>query len=156
MYKNAGAKVKGLATTIAIIMMVIFGFAGLITMFENFFVGLVTILVGCLSAWLIGLMLAAFGELVENTYYIRKQLTEGNPPVNAAPARPVYAEAPVYAEPVPQPRKETPADTTFYAPANNSFVNPNPNPASAPATCPNCGSPRKGNSAFCGFCGTRL
>ena len=60
MYKNAGAKVKGLATTIAVIMMVIFGFAGLITMFENFFVGLVTILVGCLSAWLSGLMLAAF------------------------------------------------------------------------------------------------
>ena len=171
MYNNAGGKVKGLATTITVLTMIVAIIFGLIGMSQSFLAGLFIILFGCLGAWLSGLMLAAFGELVENTYYIRKHLTEGVAPVSAPPARPAYADTPVsraeintvmqrdgvpYGDAVVQAKKEKTADTTFYAPANNSFVNPNPNPASAPATCPNCGSPRKGNSAFCGFCGTRL
>lgn len=94
MYHNAGAKVKGLATTIAVLLMGGAVIGGLITMSvsESLLMGLLIIGVGCLAAWLSALMLAAFGELVENTYHIRKLLSEGRSAANAEPVRAVYAD----------------------------------------------------------------
>lgn len=135
MYHNAGAKVKGLATTITVLLMIGAVIGGFVIMgaFESFLAGLFFIAIGCLAAWLSGLMLAAFGELVENTYHIRKMMSEGGAPVRTETVKTVYADVSV-------------------PPVTNTNTNTNTNNA----TCPNCGSPRKGNSAFCGFCGTRL
>lgn len=147
MYRNSGGKIKGLATFISAVLMVISVIGGLIVMFAGdagVIAGLTIALVGCLSAWLSGLMMAAFGELVENTYYIRQMMENGavSAPV-AAPAPVVQpVQQPVYAE--TQPLYSEPAQPVYAAPQQPANV------------CPNCGSPRKGNSPFCGFCGTKF
>ena len=169
MYHNSGAIVKGLATVIVALMMlaVIVGGVFFIVQTEKFGLGALIIVGGCLAAWLSGLMLAAFGELVQNSYKILKVLNEMK--ANSA---------------VPQPRVEyveTPANNGYngYNGYNGNYSNMDPYsnsatnvygtpgndmgnnattavPAANPDVCPNCGSPRKNNSAFCGYCGTRL
>lgn len=166
MYKNAGAKVKGLATTITTLLIIVCVLVGMFTMFNGYrgrgvLPGLLIIVFGSFAAWLSGLMLAAFGELVENTYHIRKLLSEGGSVVNAEPVKPAYADVPVtqaeinavmqrdgvpYADAVMIAKKEKMAGTKTYQVSSNT----------GEAVCPNCGSPRKNNSAFCGYCGTRL
>lgn len=165
MYKNSGAKVKGLATTLTTLMMIGCIIAGVVVMASGYrgsgtIPGLLIIVVGCIVAWLSGLMMAAFGELVENTYHIRKMLEEksGNVAQAEKPAeKPVYADASV-----------TPAEINAVmqrdgVPYGEAVVVAKKEKAAGPkvtntdtSVCPNCGSPRKGNSTFCGYCGTRL
>ena len=77
MYKNSGAKIKGLATTITTLSMIGSILFGLVIMLvsESVLVGLILAVVGCFVGWLCGLTLAGFGELIENTYYIRQSLS---------------------------------------------------------------------------------
>lgn len=146
MYRNSGGKIKGLATFLAALVMIGSAIAGLIVMMEEFFPGLLIMLMGCLGGWLSGLTMAAFGELVENTYYIRQMMENGTvaAPAPAVQAQPVYAETqPLYSEPA-QPAYSAPQQPVYSAPQQPANI------------CPNCGSPRKGNSPFCGFCGTKF
>ena len=88
MYKNTGKKIKTLATVIAVLLMIIPVIGGIYALFENLLLGVAILIVGPFLAWLSGLLLAGFGELVENTHeqlaLLRKQreLPEGNKPLN--------------------------------------------------------------------------
>lgn len=86
MYNNAGSKVKGLATVMATIGMILSVLIGFLAMVAGIMSGgsvsavlgsLITIGLGCLGSWLGGLTLAAFGELVENTGEILDILKNG-------------------------------------------------------------------------------
>ena len=131
MYNNAGAKVKTLAQTIAIILMVFSCLGGLgMIIGGSFLGGIIIAAVGCLSAWLSGLCLAAFGELVENTNKIAKHLGAD---VGAPRAR--------QAAPYQQPQGRPAA--------------PQGRPASG-QVCRACGAPRRSSSPFCGSCGAKI
>ncbi len=157
MYNNAGGKIKGLATVIVAIGMIASVILGIVAMFGNFFAGLLTAAIGCLSAWLSGLMMAAFGELVENSYKILQILSNGK-----AIDEPKAPEAPAYAKVSVSPADISDVmqrDGVGYGEAMMTAKREKmaaPVPAAKPDVCPGCGAPRKGNGAFCGFCGTKL
>ena len=148
MYRNTGAAIKVLATILAVLMMI--GCVGIglyyIIEFEEYEVGLPIMIGGCIVSWLSCLMMAAFGELVNNTHKILKLL-------KAMPQ-----EKPVVVVPQPMPeyiapaKKEEPvyASSVKFEQASGEDLNANAN------TCPTCGTPRKGSSAFCAFCGTKF
>lgn len=95
MYKNCGAKVKGLATFIAVLGMIAAVIGGVAFIAEEeYLLAIVFVVVGCLGAWLGGLFMAAFGELVQNSYEILQILKKNNAP--AAPVSDIIAcQAPV-------------------------------------------------------------
>jgi|GEM_PF-4963780 len=89
MYKNTGKKIKTLATVIAVLLMIIPVVLGIGSLLQaNILLGVAILIIGPFLAWLSGLLLAGFGELVENTHeqlaLLRKQreLPEGNKPLN--------------------------------------------------------------------------
>ena len=71
MFDNIGGKIKGLAKTIFIIETIIFIIAGLVMLSdggdEAMITGIVTIIVGPLTAWVSSWLLYGFGELIEKT-----------------------------------------------------------------------------------------
>lgn len=148
MYRNTGAAIKVLATILAVLMMIGCVASGVyvIVEAEEVGAGLIIIVVGCFVSWLSCLMMAAFGELVNNTHKILKLL-------KAMPQ-----EKPVVVMPQPVPEYSAPAkkEESVYAASvkfeqgSSEDLNTNVN------TCPTCGTPRKGNSAFCAFCGTKF
>ena len=67
MFENIGGKIKKLAkicTGIGIVFSVI---AGIVTMFQSFFTGLLIAAIGALASWVGSFLLYGFGELVENS-----------------------------------------------------------------------------------------
>lgn len=76
MYNNSGAKIKGIASTMAAIGMIGSAVIGMVLMFEEPVLGILVVIAGCIGAWLSSLLLAGFGELVENSYKILKLLEE--------------------------------------------------------------------------------
>ena len=191
MYHNSGAIIKVLATILAVLMMIGCVAIGLyyIIEFEEIEVGLPIMIGGSLISWLACLMMAAFGELVNNTYKILKLLKtmSHEKPVAVMPQPvPEYAPAPraeysapvkstVMPQPVPEyapaPRVEYAAPATPKAApaarpvkrsepsfgASSLFEQPSDNDLGAgTANCPTCGTPRKGDNAFCAFCGTKF
>ena len=151
MYHNSGAIVKGLATFIAILLMIVCVAVGVfvIVRAENIPVGILIIVGGCLVSWLSCLMMAAFGELVNNSYKILKILNENKAAAKMAQPMPQYVNVARQENPAPVYRTEvSPAAREATAPVTNTGVSSD--------ACPNCGSPRKGTSPFCAFCGTRF
>lgn len=148
MYHNSGAIVKGLATFVAIVLMIACVAVGVfvIVRAENVPVGILIIVGGCLVSWLSCLMMAAFGELVNNSYKILKILNENKYAPQMVQPMPQYVPV-VRAEPTVH-HSDIPPAAPAAEPVSNTTVNAN--------ACPNCGSPRKGNSPFCAFCGTRF
>ena len=148
MYRNTGAAIKVLATILAVLMMIGCVAAGvfLIVEEEEIGMGLGVIVGGCIVSWLSCLMMAAFGELVNNTHKILKLL-------KAMPR-----EKPVVVMSQPMPEYSAPAkqpEPVYAAPAKVEQA-PSEDVAANANTCPTCGTPRKGNSAFCAFCGTKF
>lgn len=148
MYRNTGAAIKVLATILAVLMMIACVAGGVywIVEEEEIGIGLATIIGGCIVSWLSCLMMAAFGELVNNTHKILKLL-------KAMPQ-----EKPVVVMPQPVPEYIAPAkqpEPIYAAPAKVEQA-PSEDVAANANTCPTCGTPRKGNSAFCAFCGTKF
>ena len=156
MYRNTGAVIKVLATILAVLMMIGCVAAGvfLIVEEEEVEMGLAIMIGGCLVSWLSCLMMAAFGELVNNTHKILK-LLKAMPLEKAVVVMPqsVPEYAPAARAEYSAPVKK--AESVYAAPAkfeqgSNEDLNANAN------TCPTCGTPRKGTSAFCAFCGTKF
>lgn len=148
MYHNSGAVIKVLATILVVLMMIGCVAAGvfMIVEEEEIEIGLTIIIGGCLTSWLLCLMMAAYGELVNNTHKILELLKTmpQEKPVIVMP-QPV----PEYSAPVQKKEASVAAPVQFEQPANiDAAANVN--------TCPTCGAPRKGNSAFCAFCGTKF
>lgn len=88
MFDNPGSKIKSVATVVTAIYFIVF--------FVMFIMGLLDgevlsafgiLIVGGLSAYLLGLFLYATGELVENTTTIKNVLTKEAEPVLSAPAQ---------------------------------------------------------------------
>ena len=148
MYNNCGAKIKGIVSVIAGLGMAASIIGGLIIMVATIDVGgiiagpLIAI-VGCLGAWLGGLMLAAFGELVENTYEIRKMLQSGKGVAPAAKQSSVpYVEAVLQEQKAPKPEPEV-KTAPVYPEVNAEKV------------CINCGAVNKAGK-FSYKCGHKL
>lgn len=76
MFDNIGGKIKSLAQIMAYILMGLSILAGLLMLFSNPVVGLLSIVVGCLSAWIGSFFMYAFGELVENSERSANSLNE--------------------------------------------------------------------------------
>ena len=76
MFDNIGGKIKSLAQIIAYILMGLSILAGLLMLFSNPVVGILSIVVGCLSAWIGSFFMYAFGELVENSERSANSLNE--------------------------------------------------------------------------------
>lgn len=160
MYKNSGAKVKGLATTITTLVMIgsiLFGLI-IIVASKSFLTGLIFAVVGCFIGWLSGLMLAAFGELVENSYHIRQMLTEklgyqekvnkdsekaGDDAVSDDIVREIMRRDGVGIGDAMRIANEEKRAAANNGPRKDTV-------------CPNCGAPRKGSGLFCSHCGTRF
>lgn len=171
MYKNSGAKVKGLATFFAVLGMIGSVIMAVVIMASNeteegIILGVVVALVGCLFAWLSGLLLAAFGELVQNTYEIL-QLLKGMKSGKAGPLTPAEAGTKVtaeeidnvmkrnnapYVEAVIQAKKEKSA-TVASAPVKEVSAEKT---APAEKVCSRCATRNKPDSVFCFNCGSKL
>lgn len=170
MYNNSGAKVKGLATVIVTLSMIGSVILGLILMVatESFLLGAIVIGNGCFVAWLSGLMLAAFGEMVENTYYLRKVVTEKLGEPEDGEQKSEYTEK--KNENVNQSDDEEVTDEEIREIRHRLGVGIGDAMAIAreekrakkntaekhQRCCPNCNSPYQGAVLFCGKCGTRL
>lgn len=153
MYHNSGAIVKGLATLVAALMMIACVVGGIffIVRSEMIWLGLAIIFGGCLVSWLACLMMAAFGELVNNSYKILKILTENKNAAQMVQPMPQYIPVVRPENTIPVQHNEVPpvAPVAPVAPVvTNTTLSAN--------ACPNCGSPRKGSSPFCAFCGTKF
>ena len=73
MFDNIGKKIKILSKTISICMMILFiicGFFYIIIIPEQWYVGLLIIILGCLFSWIGSFFIYGFGELVENSAII--------------------------------------------------------------------------------------
>lgn len=156
MYHNSGAVIKVLATILAVLMMI--GCVGIglyyIIEFEEIEIGLPIMIGGSLISWLLCLMMAAFGELVNNTHKILKLLKampQEKPVVVMTQPAPEYAPAArvEYSAPAKKAEPAYAAPVKFEQ-GSNDDLNANA------AACPTCGTPRKGTSAFCAFCGTKF
>ncbi len=162
MYKNSGAKVKGLATTITTLLMVGSVLLGLVIMIltEGFVAGLIVAAFGCFTAWLSGLMLAAFGEMVENTYYLRKVIIEkfGSPDMKENETeKNERSDNEVSDDEVRDVMRRLGVGVgDAMRIAEEEKRAKTERPVNGGAFCPNCGTPRKNDGAFCGYCGTRL
>ena len=75
MFENIGGKIKTLATVCTIIGIVVSIAVGIFYGAEaDFLAGLLIIILGCLSSWIGSFLLYGFGELIENTTEIRKNM----------------------------------------------------------------------------------
>lgn len=67
MFNNSGGKLKTVAKVFAIILMVVYVIVGFVVMAQGSFLsGLISIVVGLLSAWLMGLSMYASGQAAES------------------------------------------------------------------------------------------
>ena len=150
MYNNCGAKIKGIVSVIAGLGMVASIVVGLIVLVSNIdygglIAGPLIAAGGCLGSWLGGLMLAAFGEMVENTYEIRKMLTAMQSGQVAAPAPKQNIP---YVEAALQQQKEAKPEPEMKTAPVDPVVN-------AEKVCYNCGAVNK-SGKFCYKCGSKL
>lgn len=73
MFNNIGSKIKKLTTFVAVFLMIIFTIIGAIYMYrfsDEWYIGLLIIIIGSLFSWLGSFVLYGFGELVENSAII--------------------------------------------------------------------------------------
>ena len=74
MFNNIGKKIKTLAELICWIGILISLILGLIFVIENIFVGFIIFIIGVLSSWVGSFLLYGFGELVDNSTKIVKNM----------------------------------------------------------------------------------
>lgn len=79
MRTSSGTRIKGLASFIRGLGYVSSVLLGFILLFneDTFFLGILVMIFGCISAWLSTILLEGFGELVENSHIIAMHLTGG-------------------------------------------------------------------------------
>jgi hypothetical protein len=73
MYDNIGEKIKGLATAITVLGIIVSIISGLLLFSLNQKAGLVTILIGCIISYVSNLCLYGFGELIVKVTVIANQ-----------------------------------------------------------------------------------
>ena len=82
MYNKIGKKIKGVASAICWIQIVIYAITGIILMISSviqssvnlMLSGFLVIVIGCLMAWLSSICLYGFGELIDKVCNIEKAL----------------------------------------------------------------------------------
>lgn len=170
MYNNSGAKIKGLASTLQVIGIVFSCVIGFVIFAVGigeggFFVGLLYAAIGCFVSWLSFLLLAGFGELVDNSAKIVVLLSGGKLPEEV--------DLNAYREPQVDTSEfsgvdVTPAEVNFVMqtqglPHGDAYVVAKKLKKASQNTdnfvgrrCPNCGTPARDDNRFCQSCGTRL
>lgn len=173
LFSGSGNKLKSVAEIIFFVeaaLAIISGFVLVVQGIENegylVLIGLIAMVVGVFAAWIVALIIFAFGELVESTSVQTKILQEfvvpedrkpfpAPAPVPAAPA-PIAPEAPVaQSTPAPAPVKEE-ASVVEETPVVEEAPVVKEAPAPAPAFCTNCGAKRNDGAAFCTNCGAKF
>ncbi len=82
MFENIGSKIKGLAKTIFIILVIIVFMAVCAIIITSrgdsmsYLIALLTAVVGCVVSWLSVIILYAFGELVDNSTKIAESISK--------------------------------------------------------------------------------
>lgn len=118
MFKNIGGKIKGLASVIAwlgIIVSVVTGVIYMATAFDGVGIGFLILVLGSLVSWISSWLLYGFGELIENTSKIAKNITPNNTPKPTAIEQPkttVQAAQPEQPKTAEQPIATTVTITT--------------------------------------------
>lgn len=83
MYENIGRKIKGLATTMFVIMAILYGIVGIVMMATaaeaGVIVGLLVMVGGFFLSWIGSWLLYGFGELIEKTCEIERNTRRNNP-----------------------------------------------------------------------------
>ncbi len=81
MFNEIGKKIKGVASAVCWIQMVIYAVVGIALMASDddlILKGFLVICIGCLAAWLGSIVLYGFGELIDKVCSIEKALTDKN------------------------------------------------------------------------------
>lgn len=141
MVENSGPEIKNAGKTVMTLGMILSLFAGFVIMAIpnwGFVVGIVYMIAGCFGAWLIGLILKGFGEIVDNSYHMRLAQEGKKAPDQKTPDA---GPAPAARSAAPQPEVQT---------------EPVRKPARRERLCPGCGMPGLSADTFCYICGTRL
>ena len=97
MFDDIGGKIKTLAKVITVIGFILSFIVGLVLMIEiSFLSGLLTVIFGCLAAWIGSFLLYGFGELIDNTARIEDKMKKekGNAFKNQEMEQPVKQAAP--------------------------------------------------------------
>ena len=158
MYDHPGKVLKGIGVAIFVILLIVtivgsiplFGLA----QYNGIFVliGLVEIVIDALLAYLSGLFLAAFGELVENSttiaYYVRQEKGTNS---SYPPSQPVSSGT-ASAMPVPQPSS---VNSASFMPVSSQTVQ-SPVTAQGVKVCTICGTVNAPNRYACANCGMGL
>lgn len=80
MFNNSGSKLKTFAKVVTVILMITSVISGLVMMFTGmdggFLIGLLSIALGCLCAWLSGLSVYATGQAAESAENCESQLQQ--------------------------------------------------------------------------------
>lgn len=85
MYNNTGSKILIIANIVAAIGIAASVIAGILAMPENFFLGFVILIIGSFASWVSCLLMAAFGELVQNTNEMVALLRKTNSSIKTSP-----------------------------------------------------------------------
>ena len=172
LFSGSGNKLKSVAEIIFYVeaaLAILAGFALVVQGIENegylALVGLIAMVVGVFAAWIVALIIFAFGELVESSSVQTKILQEFVVPEDRKPF-PAPAPAPVPKAPAPiaPVAQSTPAPVKEEAPVvvEEAPVVVEEAPvveeaaARAPAFCTNCGAKRNDGAAFCTNCGAKF
>ena len=175
LFSGSGNKLKSVAEIIFFVeaaLAIISGFVLVVQGIENegylVLIGLIAMVVGVFAAWIVALIIFAFGELVESTSVQTKILQEFVVPEDRKPF-PAPAPAPVPAAPAPiAPEVLVAQSTPAPAPVKEETPAKEETPvveeapvvkeaaAPAPAFCTNCGAKRNDGAAFCTNCGAKF
>ena len=92
MFDNIGGKIKGLAKVLCWVGIIFSVISGIVTMVAGanvrgaggvgIFGGLLTIAIGCVLSWIGSFFTYGFGQLIENTDFIRDSLSAGQQRLN--------------------------------------------------------------------------
>ena len=157
MFKNPGDKIKGLAVANFFIDCLAAVIGGIVLICDDYgWVGFVTIVGGLFIAYVTALLLYGFGELIENSSYLKPKEKEPEilPHFNKSATQPSVQQ---------QPKAVTPQQTTTSTNAKNESE-PHEGPVHPIVSstddnmiiCPKCGCSQVSNRRVCWKCGAKF
>lgn len=160
MFNDIGGKLKGLAKVTTILGIISSVLSGIVQMFDQPLVGILTMVLGSVLFWISSFTIYGLGQLIENTDELviqgrqapeapRSPMVPEAQPANTAP---VPQPTPVYVAPAAQPAPQhtapaaQPSETAVEGiPAENGKI-----------LCPTCGTIQNANRRVCFRCGQPL
>ena len=156
MFNNPGDKIKGLAVANFIVDCLAAVIGGIVLISNDYgWVGFVTIVGGLFIAYVTALLLYGFGELIENSSYLKTKEKEPEilPNFNRSVTQPSATPQPKAVTP-PQPSTASDAKKESVVPEGP--VTPIVSSTDGNVICPNCGCSQVSNRKVCWRCGAKF